>query len=86
MTTNEQVIPLAPFEHIIAVVPEQARGPGWTNDPLWVYIENLQTGNLSHFCIQPDKQNAAMRALFRTLATAHEEMLSMVKARVMRQE
>lgn len=29
---------LAADEQIVAVVPERAAGPGWSNTPVWVHI------------------------------------------------
>lgn len=51
------------YERIIAVVPERAHGPGWANQPVWVYISD-PTGKLRMECLQPDEQSAAMLALF----------------------
>lgn len=51
-------------EKIIAVVPEFAHGPGWTNSPLWVYIAGNGLKSLRTVCIQPEQQTAEMRTLF----------------------
>lgn len=59
-----KTIQLNPDEHIIAVVPAFAAGPGWSNQPLWVYIEQSATKKLRTECIQPDEQTPEMRALF----------------------
>lgn len=59
-----KTIKLNPDEHIIAVVPAFAAGPGWSNQPVWVYIEQSATKKLRTECIQPDEQTPEMRALF----------------------
>lgn len=51
-------------ERIIAVVPEYAHGPGWSNSPLWVYIAGNGLKTLRTVCIQPHEQTAEQRALF----------------------
>lgn len=57
-------IKLKPNEEIIAVVPEYASGPGWSNQPVWVHIEDSVTRTLRSECIQPEEQSLEMRALF----------------------
>ena len=59
-----KTIQLSPDENIIAVVPAFAAGPGWSNQPLWVYIEQSATKTLRTECIQPEEQSPEMRALF----------------------
>lgn len=59
-----KTIQLSPDEHIIAVVPSFSAGPGWSNQPLWVYIEQSATKKLRTECFQPDEQTPEMHALF----------------------
>lgn len=50
-------------DRIVGVVPEFASGPGWANQPVWVYI-GTNDGRLIVECIQPDEMTAEMRTLF----------------------
>lgn len=58
-----KTISLRRGERIIAVVPQRAQGPGWANEPVWVYIvgpaEDLRTE-----CLQPHEQSSELRTLF----------------------
>ncbi len=74
------LLKLAPNEHIAAVVPEFASGPGWSNRPLWVYIVRGNGNETRRECIQPEQQTRDMRIMFATLAAAHSAMLAAVEA------
>ncbi len=50
-------------ERIVGVVPEHVNGPGWANQPVWVYI-GTNDGRLREECIQPNERTAAMQSLF----------------------
>ena len=50
-------------ERVLAVVPEYASGPGWTNTPVWVHIGNID-GTYRSECVQPNEQTAEMLTLF----------------------
>lgn len=60
-------------ERIVAVVPEYASGPGWSNTPLWVYVRDL-SGVIREFAIQPQEQTLEMLLLFKILEAAHTAM------------
>lgn len=64
-------------ERIIAVVPEYAAGPGWSNMPLWVYIDSQ--GKLHTECIQPDQQTHEQRYLFSVGATITRQLIASVE-------
>lgn len=68
-------------EKVLAVVPEFASGPGWSNRPIWVYIGNYAGNTFRAECIQPEKQTAEMHALFSIGAAAHSALLASVKTR-----
>ena len=53
-------------EFIAAVVPESASGPGWSNQPTWVYIVNHDTKICRTECIQPSEQTPELATLFST--------------------
>ena len=50
-------------ERVIAVVPEDASGPGWSNHPISVYIACLD-GRLRTEWIQPGERTAELHTLF----------------------
>jgi len=50
-------------ERIVGVVPEYVSGPGWANQPVWVYV-GTNDGRLREECIQPTEMTAEMRTLF----------------------
>jgi hypothetical protein len=75
------MITLQHNERLIAVVPEKAQGPGWSNTPLWVHIADYSNNSHRVECIQPEDQTPAMRVLFHTLRIAHDQMLALVKTR-----
>lgn len=54
---------LNPGERIIAVVPQQAAGPGWSNAPTWVYIAT-NDGRLREECIQPEERTPDLHTLY----------------------
>ena len=53
-------IELGPRKYIIAVSPEYASGPGWSNAPTWVYIVG-DDDKLRHVCIQPDERTPELQ-------------------------
>lgn len=64
-------------EMILAVVPKLASGPGWSNEPTFVYILTL-TGKIREECIQPDEASPKLLTLFRPAAVMHEELLKAI--------
>lgn len=72
-------IELNRFEHIAAVVPEYASGPGWHNRPLWVYIENSADGTYRRVCLQIEEQPSDIWQLFEIGDTVQRALLSAVK-------
>jgi len=50
-------------DHIIAVVPQRAAGPGWANAPTWVYVKGAD-GSLREHCIQPEERSPALTCLY----------------------
>jgi hypothetical protein len=73
-------IRLGKHERIIAVTPEYASGPGWTNRPLWVHIVNYTDKTYRCECLQPEEQTEPMHALFSVGAAAHQSLLGWVEA------
>lgn len=75
-----KVITVERYERIIAVVPEVCRGPGWVNQPVWVYIQRADK-TLRTECIQPDEQTAEMRVLFSLGAMMQSHLLGALNVR-----
>jgi len=73
-TNRKDKIKLAYGESIIAVIPEHASGPGWTNSILWIHIRTAD-GRLRTESLQPEEQTREQRVLFGTLAAAHVAMV-----------
>jgi len=74
-------VQLARHEEIVAVVPQFAAGPGWTNRPLWLHIINHVDGRYRCECIQPEDQTSTQHVLFPVLAAAHAAMLAQIKVK-----
>lgn len=72
-----KTITLWPHERIIAVVPEYANGPGWSNQPLWVHIE-CGNGTIRRECLQPHEQTPEQHTLFQVGATVHQQLVASV--------
>ena len=73
-----KAINLGKYERIIAVVPQLACGPGWSNKPVWVYIEESD-GRLRTECLQPEQQTMEMRqTLFGLEALMHQKLVAAV--------
>lgn len=66
-------------DKIVAVVPESCVGPGWTNDPIWVYRQKPGGGEIYRECIQPQDQTREMLILFKVLEAAHSAMVEIVE-------
>lgn len=60
---KQKTITLARNERIIAVVPEACSGPGWANQPTWVYIV-ASDGKLRSECIQPGERGQELASLW----------------------
>lgn len=67
-------------EQIIAVIPEQAKGPGWSNDVVWIYIVS-SGGMLRTECLQPKEQSKELLTLF----SVGEVVCRELKAAVLKQ-
>ena len=51
-------------EYIGAVVPENAFGPGWFNEVIWVYVINPSKGTYRLESIQPNERTKELDVLF----------------------
>lgn len=77
-------IKLAQHEYIVAVTPEHASGPGWSNRPLWVHIVDHATKQYRCECIQPEDQTAEQHALFAPGAAMAGALINSVAAKRLR--
>ena len=64
---------LQPGDRILAARPQNSKGPGWHNQPLWVYY--MRNGVVHETCLQPDEQTPTMAVLFDVLEAAQNEMI-----------
>lgn len=77
---KRKTIGIYPGERIIAVVPDRCSGPGWSNAPTWVYIEQAD-GMLRTECIQPSERGPDLQALFAAGLAICEAMINSVPVR-----
>jgi len=69
---------LADREYIVTAYAEHARGPGWSNQIVWVIIGDAN-GKLRSECLQPSEQSAEVLTLFGGSAWAHGSMARAVE-------
>ena len=50
---------------------ERCHGPGWSNQPCWVLIEDRRDGKLRVECLQPDEQPPLVVKTFELYAVVH---------------
>jgi len=65
-------------ESILAAWAEPARGPGWSNQPLW-YVTN-RGGDLNLHAIQPEGQTPEMVTLYNISAAVHAALTKAIEA------
>jgi hypothetical protein len=76
--SHSVLIPLAMHEFVVTAYAENARGPGWSNTPIWVIIENGATGEIRKECLQPEQQTEEMHRIYAFCELAHSRLLSEV--------
>lgn len=79
MSKPKPQVQLGRGESIVAVVPQYAAGPGWSNSPLFVYIDNQ--GKLRTECIQPLHQSLEQRILFAAGAQISRQLIESIEVR-----
>lgn len=82
----ERIIKLADRERIVAVVPQRAAGPGWSNAPTWVHIVNYGTGQHREECIQPEERSAALHYLYSAGEAMHSALIDSVRTKKTRRK
>lgn len=85
MSERHGVVHLADGERIVAVVPEECSGPGWSNRVVWVHIAD-RAGGYRTECLQPLDQTPEMWALFEAGAAMHRALLAAVPLKTRRQK
>lgn len=69
-----KVLRFAKHDRVVAAVAQPANGPGWSNTPLWVFIQN-GVGEIRRECLQPEEQPTGIRDLYPIAALVHAQML-----------
>lgn len=60
-------------ERVVTAYAETASGPGWSNTPLWVIIED-HNGYCRRACIQPKEFSIAIHTLYDISLSVHAAM------------
>ena len=68
-------------DHVVTAFAENASGPGWTNQPIWVVVRN-RGGDLRMECIQPRDQTRDMILLYGPSQASHGAMTAAVRRKV----
>jgi len=64
---------------ILTAYAESARGPGWSNTPIWVIVR-ARTGRLRQDCIQPAEQTRDMELLCSISECVNTKMVAAVRS------
>jgi chaperonin GroEL (HSP60 family) len=64
---------LAKGERVVCAWAERASGPGWSNFPVWVILEDYN-GKMRRECLQPDEQTAEILLLRGVSEAVHDNM------------
>lgn len=83
MTTAEikrvrKALQLTAGENIIMAAAQSANGPGWSNSPIWVIVQD-RNGNLCRRCLQPAEQSSVLRHSYAMLAEVQMFMMGQLK-------
>ncbi len=60
-------------EYIVTAYAEPAAGPGWSNTPIWIVINNV-LNKMRLECLQPEQQSAEMRTLYEISTAVNSQM------------
>lgn len=63
---------------IVTAWAESASGPGWTDQPVWVLVQE-RCGKLRIECLQPDEQSRDIHTLYSVSSAAHGAMVTAVQ-------
>ena len=65
------------LDTVVTAYASRCRGPGWSNSPVWVVIQD-SNGKLREECIQPEEHTAEMHAMYDICASANKALLNSV--------
>lgn len=60
---------------IVTAWAEYCSGPGWSNTPVWVIVQD-RGGSIRRECLQPNEQSPEIYQLFHISAALQAQMLS----------
>jgi hypothetical protein len=68
---------LEKYEQVVAVIPQHARGLGWSNEPTWIVIRG-RGPTYREECIQPEERTRELSALYEVGATLMQSLIAAV--------
>ena len=77
--TVEPLVRLSEFDRIVTAYARKASGPGWSNRPLWVVVEDRRTGKMREECIQPQQQSEEVWRLYDIASEVDAALYAAVK-------
>lgn len=66
------------LDTVIVAFAEAAGGPGWSNTPVWVVVQEPM-GKLRVECLQPDEQSHEMATLYGVSSAIHAALTNEVR-------
>jgi hypothetical protein len=69
---------LGEHDHVVTAFAQRASGPGWSNTPLWVIIQDGD-GKLRRECLQPDEQSHTMMLLYNLSNSLNSQLTAEVE-------
>lgn len=76
---------LAEHEHVVTAYAQRASGPGWSNTPLWVIIQD-GNGKLRRECLQPEEQTQTIYTLYGISHSVNIQLVNEVERIVARKK
>lgn len=73
-----KTISLGPHEKVVAVTPELAAGPGWSNAITWVHIVDYANGKYRCEDIQPSERTPLLHHIWGIAASANAALMDSV--------
>ena len=67
-------------ERVVAIVPEKASGPGWSNWLVWVFIDDGTT--IRRESLQQDEMSMPLHVLFGVGCEVHDSLMAAVHTEV----
>jgi len=66
-------------DRMVTAYAQPASGPGWSNRPLYVIVED-RDGKLRSECLQPDEFSRDLSLLYGIASVVHGELLKMLES------